>query len=572
MQAFVDELVQVQNGAKDYYEKSKQKWEEAWVSLTDMGADPTGATLSTVAAQAALDTKKSVFVPEGTYWIDDTLQMHAFQQLRLDRRAILKFTNNDLKSCINITFSSQLTGDGIIEVDKYFAGSVILYDTRTMPDYIAETHKFTYGWNDVMTRLGVQIKGITIQKNPVRPQYVNEVGGVAIKFLATSERTTDYNAIWGAYIRQIRINGAFDVGIWLERTDDKAWMHDIFITDVLMHYPKKAIQADRVGFVHITDGAYQPLTSRADGVKYAECGIELNESYAVTIDNFMIWDWYDAYISNEYIYNMYNLKGLCKSVRIYDKREPGFRYQVPVQYDTFETLLSLEYYTSRGRYIFPEVANYRSYAAIGSAQRETVVHETDEKAFFDYAIPVPPMNLYGASPTAPKYLQIGYIIVPFGNNGFYKFTIEDCGASGPLGYSTISGSTDATGVPTVSRSVKLFYNAKIGQLCNYAYSYKIFDDDTTRIVLYKKYTNANQDTHHYYRHLRIRDAYKFITDIKVDVAPVSPVEIPAEKIGCQVAANTSIVAKDIYDKTAFQALIDELHNFKDQLRVFLPSG
>lgn len=528
VQAFVDEVVLKSQEsamlAQDYYEKSRRKWEEAWVSPIDFGADPTGVKDSAPALQAALDTKRSVRVPEGTYWIDDTLQMHAYQRLYLDRRAILKFTNNNLKSCINITFSSQLAGEGIVEVDKGFKGSVILYDTRAMPDYLTETHKFTYGWNDVMTRLGVQIKGITIQKNPVRPQYVNEVGGIAIKFLATSERTTDYNAIWGAYIRQVRINGAFDVGIWLERTDDKAWMHDIFITDVLMHYPKKAIRADRVGFIHIADGAYQPLTSRADGVKYAECGIELNESYAVTVDNFMVWDW--QYAADEYVYNIYNLKGHCKSVRIYDKREPGFRYQVPVQYDTFETLMSLEYYTSRGRYIFPEVANYRSYAAAGFAQRETVVHETDEKAFFDYAIPVPPMNLYGAATTAPKYLQIGYIIVPFGNNGFYKFTIEDCSATGPLGYSTISVSTDAAGTPTVIRNVRTLYNVKPEQLCGYCYTFEAQPDNKTKIIFYKKYTNVNQDTHHYYRSLRVRDAYKFITDIKVDAIPSNPVDIP----------------------------------------------
>lgn len=54
---------------------------QEWVSVVDFGADPTGATDSTLQIQAAMDTGKNVLFPYGNYLISNTLTINKSQIL-----------------------------------------------------------------------------------------------------------------------------------------------------------------------------------------------------------------------------------------------------------------------------------------------------------------------------------------------------------------------------------------------------------------------------------------------------------------------------------------------------------
>lgn len=488
------------------------------IVVTDYGAKGDGIVNDTKAFKNALDTKKNVYVPEGIYLVTESLTLSPFQSLILDTRAILKFTDNNLKSCINMSMSSRLEG-GIIEVKEQYKNSVILYDTAINKTNFTESYPFTFNANDVLTRHGIFIFNVIIQKNPVRPRNISSIGGIAIKCVAEDET---YGMMWGNIFQNIRINGGFENGIYLESAESSAnWIHDTFITNVIMQYTKIPFYLFNVSCVYISEGSFQPGRT-LNGVKYVEHGVVMDSCSNITINNYNFWDFTEAIDgNNNKVFMLYNK---CSGIKIFDFVEISVLSERRVYYNEFETVLSLNYYTRTGKFLFPEALNYRDYHPQSSKLRKRVINDTNALAYFEYNIPIyPAINIFNASSTTPKYMQIGYIFVPKNaSSEIYKINIQDNTINGILGYSTISIGTDLEGIPILQRFISILDNTKLFDLCDYAYTYTN-ENDETKVTIYKKYTRSTQDLHHFIRNVSIKSAYKFITEIITDASPTNPI-------------------------------------------------
>jgi len=75
------------------------------VSVTDFGADPTGATDSTAAIQAAIDANKAVYIPYGIYKITSTITLNqSYSAIIGDTRLpIIRYYNPGNGPAINVT-------------------------------------------------------------------------------------------------------------------------------------------------------------------------------------------------------------------------------------------------------------------------------------------------------------------------------------------------------------------------------------------------------------------------------------------------------------------------------------
>ncbi|MDH2363757.1 glycosyl hydrolase family 28-related protein [Priestia megaterium] len=484
------------------------------ISVADFGAKGDGIANDTNAFKKALNTKSNVYVPEGTYWITESLTLSPFQSLVLNSRAILKFTDNSLISCITMSMSSRLEG-GLIEVNEYYKNSVILYDTAINKTNFAESYPFTFNANDVLTRYGIFIFNVIIQKNAVRPRNYSTIGGIAIKCIAREET---YGVMWGNIFKNIRINGGFENGIHLESSENKGtWIHDTFITNVIMQYTKLPFYLLNVNCVYITEGAFQPGRT-LDGKKYVEHGIAINKCNNITVNNYNFWDFTESIDGNtNKVFMLYNK---CSGIKIFDLIELSTLSECRVHYNDFETALSLDYYTRTGKFLFPEVLNYRDYQKQAIELRKNVVNDTNTLAYFEYNIPVySALNIFDASDTNPKYIQLGYLFVPQNaSSEIYRINIQDNSINGILGYSTISIKTDKDGTPILQRFISTLENTKLFDLCDYVYTYTI-ENTQTKVTLYRKYTRGTQDMHHFIRSITIKSAYRFITEIITNANP-----------------------------------------------------
>ncbi|MCA1048641.1 glycoside hydrolase family 55 protein [Priestia aryabhattai] len=490
------------------------------ISVADFGAKGDGIINDTNAFKKALDIKSNVYVPEGTYWITESLTLSPFQSLVLNSRAILKFTNNNLISCITMSMSSRLEG-GIIEVNEYYKNSVILYDTAINKINFTESYPFTFNANDVLTRYGIFIFNVIIQKNPVRPRNYSTIGGIAIKCIARGET---YGVMWGNIFENIRINGGFENGIYLESTEtENAWIHDTLITNVIMQYTKLPFYLLNVNCVYISEGAFQPGKT-LDGKKYVEHGIVINNCDNITVNHYNFWDFNESIDGNaNKVFILYNK---CSGIKIFDLVELSTLSECRVHYDEFETVLSLKYYTRTGKFLFPEVLNYRDYQQQANETRKKVISDTNTIAYFEYNIPVySAKNIFDASDTNPKYIQIGHIFIPKNaSSEIYRVNIQDNSINGIIGYSTISISTNEKGVPILQRFISTLENTKLLDLCDYVYIYDI-KNEQTKVTLYRKYTRGTQDTHHFIRSISIKSAYRFITDLNANASPTNPIVV-----------------------------------------------
>lgn len=492
------------------------------VNVKDFGAIGDGITNDTIAIQNALNTKNAIYIPEGNYLITDTLFINPFQYVYLNKKAILKFTNNSLLICIKLTMSSTLEG-GFIEVDENYKNKVISYASDYNYDVHDESFPYTYGRSDVMTIFRATIKNTTIQKNQVRPKTLSVIGGSAIDLEANDN--TIYNFLWGITIDNVNINGGFGYAIsmkTLEINNGNPWLHDTLINNVFVHYAETCFYFNNIRNVFINGGAYQPQ-STLDNNKFAKHGLELQSSSNIKLHNFIMWDWDQC--DSTYMNQLYYLIGECSHVEIYDFATVIASSEKRLYYDTLKTVLTLEYYTAQGRFYFPEALNYKDYQEQTAEAKKNVVSYYNEHSFFDYSIPVyPPINTSGTSPSSPIYVQIGYVDVPRNSSGLYQFSILEQSNNGVVGYSTISFTTDVNGNPAVSRILTRLENSKITGATKYSYTSTV-DATTTRIYVYKKYTSYLQDVHWYFRSIKIISSFKFITNIAVNVIPTSPVDV-----------------------------------------------
>lgn len=141
------------NPAGTYVTNAQDKLRES-ISVIDYGADPVGINDSTAAFQAALDNNKIVFVPEGVYLIDGTINMNkgntlfgmnysgidgAYDIASIgDATRLIKdagssdgaiITMSDYASIRGLLFSHQKTNGGTDGIVEFPAGSYTRYCT-----------------------------------------------------------------------------------------------------------------------------------------------------------------------------------------------------------------------------------------------------------------------------------------------------------------------------------------------------------------------------------------------------------------------------------------------------------
>jgi len=171
------------------------KWAQ-FVSVLDFGADPTGATDSRGAFQAALNTAKHVYIPTGNYKISDRLLMlYPGQMMSGDGRgvSVLQITSGfNLSATGVLVFNTSSSGEGPILRD--FGISFAQPDTATRGAltsyppaiYAVATPRFT-------------VENMLIQGAMVGINMTGNSGGAFINLLEMSAFTTG-----------IQIDGALD--------------------------------------------------------------------------------------------------------------------------------------------------------------------------------------------------------------------------------------------------------------------------------------------------------------------------------------------------------------------------
>ena len=128
----------------------------AYVNVLDYGADPTNTTDSASAIQAALDTEKTVFIPDGVYNIKTTLKIYSNQALILSPGATIEAYATDLGTDPNTTLYGILggipRGYPMITNDDYDGGN---------EDIIIQGGKWTF-FRDITIRAGAIIQLINV--------------------------------------------------------------------------------------------------------------------------------------------------------------------------------------------------------------------------------------------------------------------------------------------------------------------------------------------------------------------------------------------------------------------------
>lgn len=500
-------------------------------NVKDYGAvgtkDVNNASADTAAFLAAIATKSTVFVPEGYYYIDAKIVLYPWQQLILDKKAILDFdfSNDENAVCIEMGYQSVLKG-GNIHVGNNFIGSVVAYRSDEANKLISDHWPFTGNKNDVQTRHVSYIKDININKMPVRPSSLDDIGGTAIELKATDAGAEGSEALWGVSIEDVCVNGAFDIALhaWAQDTDLEKWgpwLHDTNIVNFYCQYARKCFVLDWVNYVHIRGGAFQPQRL-SDETEYAEAGMDIINCCTITLRDFSMWDTH-AY-KDGYEYKVYNTYGWCSDIEIHDIDISNYssndiQYR-KFNYDDIRTLLSTRYYTSTGRYMFPEVLNYKKING-GNHEANSAYPQIETfENMLDYAIPIhPPLNTKNATASNKYCTQLGYCeLEADASPEVYYFTIEEYNSDSISGYSTIYFSTDSSGVPSLARKIQCLGNAAPGAFPDYGYTYTI-NDEKTIIYLYRIYSNQYQDSYCYQRYLRIKNSFPFKTEIKVNVEP-----------------------------------------------------
>jgi hypothetical protein len=157
------------------------------VNILDYGADPTGVANSTLAIQAALDTGKSVFVPDGNFLVTDTLTVTTpFQEIYGAGRG---------SSQITFTFASSKIGFDIQPAGGLAAENIIV------------SHLFLLGTANVSKLVNIGGPQVQILNNRLRN---NTSGGSVIWLEDENIGTGVYN--FGARIAYNLIYGSLAGG------------------------------------------------------------------------------------------------------------------------------------------------------------------------------------------------------------------------------------------------------------------------------------------------------------------------------------------------------------------------
>lgn len=279
------------------------------MSVKRYGAKGDGSTDDTAAFQAALAAERVVYVPGGTYVLNDTLVIRPNCCLGLSQDTVLKFTQTN-KHGITMHRLAHLKGNhATIFVPYTFSKNVINCDggdDYALLDNTSDTTLQTTNatavppfkkW-DPQWKMSRYVTDINICK-------VTDTGSVGTSnfhysadgtcygkaiYIHCNEADWPVNYMWGVNMSGVRIAGGFEYGIRIHNIGDPvaSWNHDMRI-EALIDACKIGVSIENCRYARLAV-TIQPRTA-TDGTVYAEHGFELIDSCGIDLSQSRVWDW-----------------------------------------------------------------------------------------------------------------------------------------------------------------------------------------------------------------------------------------------------------------------------------------
>ena len=259
-------------------------------SVKYFGAVGNGTVDDTSAFTLALSTKKSVYVPEGTYLLSSELIIGSGCELELAVGAILKFTQT-FGNCISMRHSAIIRGHhGTIMVPYEFNGNVInvVSSIDSVANDIAPWTKWDPQWKTAR-----YITDLNITKADSRGFHYSVDGtcyGTAV-YCECNPSNGVNTFMWGINFSGLRIAGGFNYGVYLKNLDN-SWNHDSRI-EVVMDACKIGVCLDNCNnqFVSAIIQPRRAMDTSGNYSVYAEYGILLKNSRNTDLSGSRVWDW-----------------------------------------------------------------------------------------------------------------------------------------------------------------------------------------------------------------------------------------------------------------------------------------
>ena len=284
----------------EFAEKLASNSGYSYPCVLDYGAKGDGSTDDTQAFQNALATNRVVFVPGGTYILNDTLIIGANCCLELSQDTVLKFTQTN-KNGISMLRLANLKGNhATIFVPYNFNANVINCDggddyAQLDPNNINNSNAIAVPpfkkW-DPQWKMSRYVTDINVCKPNSSGFHYSDDGICYGTAVYIHNNIDDYpvSYMWGVSMSGVRIAGGFNYGIRIHNIGEheKCWNHDSRIEAV--------IDSCKIG-VSVENAYYNRLAvtiqprKAADGTAYAEHGIKIIDSQGIDLSSSRVWDW-----------------------------------------------------------------------------------------------------------------------------------------------------------------------------------------------------------------------------------------------------------------------------------------
>lgn len=258
-------------------------------SVKAFGAVGNGAADDTAAFRAALAANRVVYVPGGTYKLSGGINVRANCELRLDRDAVLDFTQTE-GNCISLDMSAGIRGNhATVRLPYAFDGNVICVSSAESGAQDA-VPPFTK-W-DPMWKTGRYLTDLNIVKPDSRGFHYSLDGtctGTAVYISADGSADSSY--IWGLNFSGLRIAGGFRYGIRGVNVSD-GWAHEMRM-EAFIDACEIGVSLEDCSCAYIS-AIVQPrraYTAAGEYIPYAKHGIQLIRSKNVDLSGSRVWDW-----------------------------------------------------------------------------------------------------------------------------------------------------------------------------------------------------------------------------------------------------------------------------------------
>lgn len=276
-----------------------------YVTPEKFGAIGDGVHDDTNAFIDALLNESTVYVPSGTYLLNNTITIKDGCKLILDRDTHLKFTQTDTECIVVGKYAVLEGGYATISVTENFTNNVVVIDSEIFNTEQNAVFPFS-SWYPQCKSSAI-VKNLTICK--VKNNGTHTTSDGTCSGNAIYIHTVKGHFLWNTIINEINVSGAFSNGIY--SFNNNGWNHD-------MKIDKTSIAHCEIG-VHLvnTNNSYIDVTVQPsladDKTKYAKYGLLLENSKMCYAPTLRIWDWHNSLIETDSKYQHIGLIGDCSS-------------------------------------------------------------------------------------------------------------------------------------------------------------------------------------------------------------------------------------------------------------------